>query len=363
MRNIFIIPLVTFFVFNYNTAKSELYSGIEVGSKGIKMNIINVETSSEKVRYTSVFDTTINTDFISFTGFSYLKTLEGLAALYLKSNQDYKVYRENIFIAISSGVKQAAIKENKVSNLESLLSSFKLTIVEPDREIEILSIEREAILSHKGIVPKDEKMTTILIDIGSGNTKGGYYITDHLFNTFTLPWGTKSMYNFIEKLCDSNCNDTKFYNELTNKLDVLDRNEFSRTIDKCGIKSYDFKIVFSGGIVWSATNLMYPNRFKEKNIQITTNDLYNFYHNLNYYFEDIKNSKYSPEYDKEKSKILKTFSQRNLIAGTALMIKIMKQFEQKNNFKQFQLAKDTKVSWITAYIIEQVESKQLSISK
>jgi hypothetical protein len=198
-------------------ATCELYSGIELGSKGVKMNIINVETNSQKVTYTSVFDTTINTDFISFNGTNYMKTLEALASLYLKSNQEYKVYKENIFVAVSSGVKQAAYKENKFPNLESLIYSFKLAIVEPDRTVEILSVDREAILSHKGIVPSNEKMTTILIDIGSGNTKGGYYITETLFNTFTLPWGTKSMHNSIEKICDSGCNNTIYYNELTKK--------------------------------------------------------------------------------------------------------------------------------------------------
>jgi hypothetical protein len=344
-------------------AQCELFAGIEVGSKGVKMNIINVETGSQRINYTSVFDTTINTDFISFTGSSYMKTLEGLTALYLKSNTEYKVYKENTFVAFSSGVQQTAIKENKASNVESLLNSFKIAIGEPNREVEILTVNREAVLSHKGIIPMDNKMTSILIDIGSGNTKGGYYITESIFNTFVLPWGTKSMYNSIDKLCDSNCNSTQFYNALTTKLDYLDQNEFSKTIDKYGIKNYDFNIVFSGGIVWSVANLMYPNKVKEKNIEISTADLNDFYHDLNYYFDDIKTKSFSPEFDKEKAKILKTFTQRNLIAGTGLMLKVMKQFEQKNNFKKFQLAKDTKVSWITAYIIEQIEQKQLSISK
>jgi hypothetical protein len=108
---------------------------------------------------------------------------------------------------------------------------------------------------------------------------------------------------------------------------------------------------------------MFPNKLKDKNIEITSKELTDLYYDLNFYFEDIKEKSYSSDYDKEKAKILKTFTQRNLIAGTALMLKIMKQFEQKNNYKQFQLAKDTKVGWITAYIIEQIEQKQLSISK
>lgn len=344
-------------------AKSELFAGIEVGSKGVKMNIINVDANSKKILYTNVFDSTINTDFINFTGASYMKTLEGLAAMYTKSNTNYKIYKDNIFIAISSGVQQIAKKENKLSNIESLINSFKLVIGEPNREIEVLTTSREAILSHKGIIPINEKMKSILIDIGSGNTKGGYYISEAVFNTFVLPWGTKSMFNTIDKLCDSNCNNTQFYNQLTTKLDYLEQNEFSKTIDKYGIKSYDFNIIFSGGIVWSVANLMYPNRVNEKNIEISTKDLNNFYHELNYYFDEIKSKSYSPESDKEKSKILKTFSQRNLIAGAGLMLKIMNQFEQNKQFKKFQLAKDTKVSWITAYIVEQVESKQLSISK
>lgn len=358
---LFFIFTIAFYV--SQASIGDLYAGIEVGSKGVKMNIIKVEYSNQKLNYFSIFDTTINSDVINFSEASFNKTIECLTSLYFKSVNDFNVSKENTFVAISSGVKGAAYKEKKLPVVDALINNFKANIHEPDREIEVLTVYRESILSHKGIISGDDKMKTILIDIGSGNTKGGYYITNELFNTFTLPWGTKSIYNTIEKVCDSNCNTTNFYNELALKLDDLDKNEFSTTIDKYGIKSYDFKIVFSGGIAWSAANLMFPDRVNEKNIDVSTAEITNYLTDLNFYFDNMKTKETNPAHNSVRSKVLKTFTQRNLIAGTALMLKVMKQFETKNNFKKFTFAKDTKVAWITAYIIEQVEKKQLSITK
>ncbi len=67
--------------------------------------------------------------------------------------------------------------------------------------MEVVDIKEEARLSHMGIVPEEKRFTTFLVDIGSGNTKGGYFPTENTneIRLFQVNWGTKSITNATEK--------------------------------------------------------------------------------------------------------------------------------------------------------------------
>lgn len=344
--------------------KAELYSGLEVGSKGVKLSIIDVNFNSKGINYTQIFDSTINTDFINFNFESHQSTLLGMKKLYLVALLDYNVFNSNIFVAVSSGVRQSSIKLNRFQSIDSLIDNFKKDINENEKNIEVLTSERESVLSHKGIIPSNEKMTSILIDIGSGNTKGGYYITENLFNTFVLPWGTKSTLNSINKSCITECAILDFLIKTENKLDEIEAKDLKKVTSKYGIDQYNFNVLFSGGVVWSVANLVYPKKVTEKRIELTYDELYNLYYMCYMSYDHlIKDIDDNENFNSEKKKILSVFSQRDIIAGTGLMLRIMKQFETNTLQKKFILIKKSKVSWITAYILEQIESKQLSISK
>lgn len=126
-----------------------------------------------------------------------------MVGLYNTAAKEYKIPSKRIFTVISSGVKMQAEKETKFSWVNNLIDSFKLKINEPERQVELVNVMKEALLSHLGIVPESRRYTTFLIDIGSGNTKGGFSpygnITD--FKLFQLNWGTKSTANTSEKNC------------------------------------------------------------------------------------------------------------------------------------------------------------------
>lgn len=59
----------------------------------------------------------------------------------------------------------------------------------------------------------------------------------------------------------------------------------------------------------------------------------------------------------EAKKVNKVFDQRSLMAGTGLLLKIMRQFEGVWEKKQFFLVKNGQVGWISAYVNQSV-SKQ-----
>ena len=187
---------------------SAFYTGIEVGSKGVKLSIVEIGRDAQaQGAFNILKDSSVNTDFISFTPATFSATLDGLQSLYNTAISKYDMPPSNIYTVISSGVKTIAEKDSKMTWIDKLIDSFRIKIKEPQRKVEVVSVEDEARLSHLGIVPDSRRYNTFIIDIGSGNTKGGFFPYGNTkdFKLFQVPWGTKSTANATEKrLADDN---------------------------------------------------------------------------------------------------------------------------------------------------------------
>ncbi len=340
-----------------------LFAGIEVGAKGVKMSLIEINKNPQStVSYTILKDTAINTDFISFTAPSFHNTLIALYDLYASAIKEYKVMPRNVFAVISSGVKVQADKENKTIWLQNLTDSFKIKTRDEVQHVSVIDVQQEALLSHLGIVPEDKRYNTFLIDIGSGNTKGGYFPFGNTsdFKLFQLTWGTKSMANATEKKCGSNKTLTNFEKQLTRVADEAEHTEIIYSVNASGSYPKTDIIAFSGGIAWSVATLMHPELINNQVIPVTYADVEKFYGMLAGNFSSssdiilVKNIT-DNNLDKiaitnEIKKVHQVFDQRSLMAGTTLLLKIMRQFESVNDKKEFFLVKNGQVGWISAYV-------------
>ena len=88
-----------------------------------------------------------------------------------------------------------AEKDQKTELINKLIASFKdKRSMTSQKTVAVIDVKQEALLSHLGIVPESRRYSTFLIDIGSGNTKGGYFPNGNTkdFYLFQLNWGTKS---------------------------------------------------------------------------------------------------------------------------------------------------------------------------
>lgn len=355
-----VAALLVLAIFNIKASinpETTLYAGIEVGSKGVKMCILNNDLKASYLAEKLIYDTTINTDFIKFTGPSHDATLEAVLSLFRIANQNYGVQSGNIFLAISSGVKQTADREKKVENISQLAGSIKSALGDKNREVEVVSVYQESIYTHTSIIPKDENMTTIIIDIGSGNSKGGYFISSNVFNIFNIPWGTKSITNIVEKDCDSPCTIDNFSKLLDKKLNQLNEKDIPEAVDKCGITNYDFKILFSGGIAWATATLAKPELIKEKTIDLSYGETEKFHNQLVKNFEKLTGGEYSQQFIDEKYRVQKVFNQKSLIGGSGLLLSVMKKFERVNGTKKYGFIKNNKAGWLPGYIMDKIETR------
>ncbi len=349
--------------FKLKYENSAVYAGIEVGSKGVKMSVLEIGRNAQKSGAFNILkDTSINSDFISFSPATFTATLDALTNLFNVATKQYGIPTESVYTVISSGVKGQAEKDNKSPLLIALSDSFRMRVNELKRNVEVVDVSQEARLSHLGIVPDSRRYTTFLIDIGSGNTKGGFFPNGDtkLLKLFQLTWGTKSTSNATEKRCEDDKSIENYNKQLNRVLTAAENAEIIYMVNESGAYPMSDYIAFSGGIAWSVATLIYPELVGNSVVPTTYEDVLKFseklYKNAALYSEaTISKSITDRTLDKvaigkEVKRVNQVFDQKSLMAGTGLLLKIMRQFEGIYEKKQFFLVKNGQVGWISAYV-------------
>ncbi len=341
---------------------ANVYAGIEVGAKGVKMSILEISKDKKTGAFNVLKDTSINTDFISFSHPNFNATLDGLYGLYNQAIMQYGIPSRRVFTVISSGVKMQADKENKKEWIDKLVDSFLYRSNESRRRVAVVDVADEARLSHLGIVADNDRYNTFLIDIGSGNTKGGYFpfgnTTD--FKMFQVNWGTKSTTNAAEKRCGEDKSLPNYNKQLVKVAAEAENKDIIYAVNESGAYPKSDNIAFSGGIAWSVATLLHPELNAQATVTVTYDEVAAFcdklYTDFNLFSEEglVKNIKGKPAElaatAKEIKRVHQVFDQHALMAGSRLLLKIMRQFETLKEKKQFFLVKNGQVGWVSAYV-------------
>ena len=348
--------------------RSAVYAGIEVGSKGVKMSVLEVgKNAQNNGTFNMLKDTSVNTDFISFTPATFNATLAAFSQLFLTAQSKYRIPSENIFTVISSGVTGQANKDGRQSMVKALADSFKINIKEPQRLVALVDVTEEARLSHLGIVPAEKRYSTFLIDIGSGNTKGGYFPNGNTndLKLFQVNWGTKSVANGTEKRITDDNSLINYKKQMYRVLEGAADAEIVYAVNVSGAYNMSDNVAFSGGIAWSVATLIFPELVDNPVVPVTYDDVLKFseriFDNPNSLGDIVLVSKISDSTLDKKSitaevkRVHKVFDQRSLMAGTGLLLKIMRQFEGVYEKKQFYLVKNGQVGWISAYVDQHIK--------
>jgi hypothetical protein len=363
-------------VFSQNNLKmkftnSAVCAGIEVGAKGVKISVLEIgKNAQSRGAFNILKDSSVNTDFISFNASSFSATLKALVGLYQSAMRDYKIPATSIYTVVSSGVKIQADKEMKAEWISNLVDSFRTLVEEPFRQVAIIDVMQEARLSHLGIVPESRRYNTFLIDIGSGNTKGGFFPYGNTkdFKLFQLSWGTKSTANTTDKQCGDDKALPNYEKQLTRVLSTAENTEIIYAVNQSGSYPVSDNIAFSGGIAWSVATLMFPELIDNSVITVSFDDVKKFNERIaNDYaslsdvsiLASIRNNSLDKDaIGREVKRVNQVFDQKSLMAGTGLLLKIMRQFSSVFESKQFYLVKNGQVGWISAYVDQSTENNQ-----
>lgn len=347
-------------------SNSTVYSGIEVGSKGVKMSVIEIgKNAKSSGAFAILKDTSVNTDFSNFTNETFYATLNGLTGLFNKATKEYQIPSSKIFTVLSSGVKMQAEKNQKTDWMQRLIDSFKVRINEPQRQVEVVDVLQEARLSHLGIVPESRRYTTFLIDIGSGNTKGGFFPYGNTkdFKLFQVNWGTKSTANETDKRCEDDKSLANFNKQLYRVLAAAENSEIIYAVNASGAYPLSDNIAISGGIAWAISTLTHPELIDNPVVSVTFEEIRKFSEKLYANFPvfsasflagNINRPNEKEAVIKEVTRVHQVFDQKSLMAGCGLLLKIMRQFESAFETKHFYLVKNGQVGWVSAYVDQQV---------
>lgn len=347
-KKIFFKTIVLIFFFqNIGFAQdTNLFAGIEIGSKGVKMTVIDV-INIKKGDFLIKSYWSENAGIargISIDGNLALEDINKATAIVMsnliKIKTEFNVAEDNIFVVGSSGVAMA-------SNISELVAKIKLVT---NKNIEFIDAQTEGKMLLKGCVPPTEYKNSMVLDIGGGNTKGGYIDVNNDENNFvffplSLNYGTVTLTEAVIKKTKKT--EISEYNEKAFGFLPVLREQINAMYGTSPVALEKQKVYWSGGAVWAFYTL-YNGAAKGVFNEFKLEDVINYdaiLKNNFKKFEEIAKT------DKDVEKVLKTYSQKYLISGSNILLVCLEAIPNINEKKLF-FAKEGQIAWLVSYVVD-----------
>lgn len=346
----FKIIAVLLLLCSINSMSQNLYAGIEVGGKGLKVYIIDVRNIEKEIVVIENFWS----DNISLLGGVIANgamtdadmnvTTQKVAVEYKKLLEEYKIEKNKIYIVISSGVSIA-------NNTSILVDRIKKDI---DVTAGVITTEKESKFLFKTGVPIKFQEDALLLDIGSGNTKGGFIEKKdgtYTFINLNMNFGTVSLSELLSKQ-----NKLYNFNDFVNATDSYyatlsnDIKNIFEAKNRCFDKK---KVYMSGGSPWAFYTLFYEDETKLNFLEFNPADVITYDDNLRNNFEKFR---VLAKKNKEAARVLKTFTRENLIVSNSILKATIANIKNIGSKKIF-FAKQPEVSWVVTYICDELTKK------
>jgi tetratricopeptide (TPR) repeat protein len=335
--------------------KEQLYGGVEIGAKGVKLSILSIQlNSSGEVEYVLKSDSSVNPEPSALTPQSQQETADALKKFIDVAKSKYGINGDHLYVVISSGLKLELDKKNKTAEF--------ITAVTPANapagfSIQSVTSAEEAELSVLGTVPPKRRFSTSLIDVGSNKTNGGYFMdASQSFDAVYFPVGTKSFVKMIHGKNPFNTNEFARYAEALWKdsLSQIVRDELGR---RAGLKNRSATYL-GGGIVWCIATYLYPEKVNDNYVEITPDAIRRFRSMVVSNYEKtiqpdlsgISSETLLMDARKTISRAQNTYDQESLIAGAVWIDGLMKELNSTQPVKRFYFSKYAYVGWISGYI-------------
>lgn len=361
-----ILLVVTFF---WNTlpimgqskpTPKDRYVGIEIGGGGVKLAIIDVRRELDSIRnlefykYDKIRDSSEKTGIVTFELDAIRKSAEVVRKFYKIAREDYKMPVERIHICVSYGVVTQALQKDSVAEDKDsrTLGTIQMEVLAKVPEyskakkgrINFLSERQEPYLTHVGIVRDSQRNRVALLDIGSANTKGGYFVDSINFVPFEFTVGTAAL---CKEGMTKVTNLRNFKSEYQAVVDKMVKNDYKQSIISATDNlRHKYIIVLSGGICWAVARITDPNDSKSfqtltvKQVEAFTDTV----------LDDVKYELL--EQNTGLQPVFKAFNRNQLIAGSILLKSILEWVERDSpEMYEFHVYKDSYVAWLKGFII------------
>lgn len=143
-----------------------------------------------------------------------------------------------------------------------------------------------------------------------------------------------------------------------------ENSEITYAVNASGAYSLSDNIAVSGGIAWAVATLTHPELSDNPIVSVSYDEVVKFSEKLYKNFDALApaflaaNVNRASEKEiimRETKRVHQVFDQKSLMAGTGLLLKIMRQFSTAFETKAFYLVKNGQVGWVSAYVDDTLE--------
>ena len=338
----------------------EIFAGIDVGAKGVKLTILGVSVSAKKgLVYNLKKSMSINTEPSALSATAIKETAAAVRDLVDTASVKNAVQTDRVFIVLSSGLKQAT---DKVPGKEAeLMAAIRDALKNPSQRIDIVLAEDEAKYGALSMIAPELHLSSSFMDIGGGNVKGGYLLNRSKFESVNFPYGTKAFGKIVKtKYPDA---DIKAYIAGVNSEIVPIREEIAIEMNrKVGLKNRK-NVYLLGGITFVMNTLLHPERAAMigRPVEITVEDAKKFKEMAMNNYEELIAPDYSKIIDPITKQIAeddvklittKLYNNQDIIAGATMLETLMKEYTRDGVQKRFYFVKGGDVGWISGYVFK-----------
>ncbi len=328
----------------------QLFAGIEIGGRGVKVTVIEAVFTKDGVVYKRLFTDTHNTTLTVLKEGAFRKTaiadaVGGIGRFYRTVTGKYKVPAKNVFIVGSSGVPKA-------SNTAELVAAV---LKETGKELRFIDERAEVELSIRGIVPGEEQALALLLDIGGGNTKGGFLVPGLPLAYFHIPLATVT---YTDRVAKEAVERKRPFAEVAEKLrdDLLVKPMREQAAKMPGLEGKK-KAYLSGGIVWAMVTLTHPEEVDRPYVRFKASDIEAFRDSARRSkgkltgpdLSGITDPARRARAEKEIAIVRKAYQPRNLVAGAEVLLALVRAFDLEK--RELVFPRGAQVGWLTAYVV------------
>ena len=356
------------------TYTGTLYSAIEIGAAGVKFSVIS-ESSAEDgdFRFDYLKYTDKDTKFSNFSQSSFTDTYQAVTNFYQSATKGFNIPTSQIFIVFSSGCMERAITTGNntfISRLSDTLSkNLKISF---NNRIGQLTVKEEARLTLLGIIPfsiRDKIYSASIVDIGTGNVKGGFCggkeaknCSEDNFKAFNSKWGLKNIMESITAYPDlsSSAKAQLYGDEARRFIRNTVMPELNNELDNGILAKQEFFL--TGGIFWAIATLMHPEKVVTEDkvyVGLSLKDIQDF-EKLAINSYPTNPTSYTEKINAQIRDITSNgkFPQAKAIVGSILAEEIIKALQKSSTPKVYYYAKYSLVGWPTGYIIREISDNE-----
>lgn len=336
---------------------------IEIGSKGIKTFVLDVFESEDKedFDFNLVWKdkanpnlVAIGKDELSFTPQALDAAESHIKKFHETMRDKHGLSQERIFVVSSSGlwVPFAKNADARAKNKKTLADRVKAATDLPLYEITALD---EARLGMKTCVPRKDLPAAVFLDIGSGNTKGGYFASRDVFEGTDVKLGSVT---FTDKVkAEAKRGGKPFTEQAAALRETALEQPLREEIERVPGLAQQRKIHLAGGAVWALVAFTHPSESKSR-LELTAADVERFAVLVrkppdtvrNEVLAQVKDAGQWKKASKEIGEVQKTFGPENLQAQA----EILKALANVYNFKDKQLFffRNSHIAWPMGFVLE-----------